>query len=371
MTKAFFTFLALQALIVGVQSQAATNLTADMNAILTKAGGEASINGSRDPRDYDQKRHNAFEGWEVVKTNIHGKDERRPLEGINEQMLPEEYRLTDEEKKQLTAAGRVRCETPTESMGSGFLVDQSDYLSFETKIVLATSPHVLFDRNGNNRGPCYFRPAGSEREYLLDTRSRNITRGEGNIYDRRPEGEFAFVNVTGMTPVEGQKFGRIKISFENVYDYSLPDEAKSLFLNAHHVYDKFVKDRKNGGKKRKIVDRLEVSLNCMPGTKSGYLYENTNVDMSKQIEHDCDFNGKGSGGGLFMRTPDGLRAIAINVGDIDVHAEGRHIEHYKYDSHDGGLGVPYIPGETFNYGRRLDLEIETEFKKHIGVFQST
>ena len=65
--------------------------------------------------------------------------------------------------------------------------------------------------------------------------------------------------------------------------------------------------------------------------------------LDKMVIHDCDFVGAGEGGPLVQRYAEGVRVIAINVGD----SGGKRYPRLK--------AVPYDPKRNFyNISRRFD-----------------
>jgi hypothetical protein len=254
---------------------------------------------------------------------VFGHDDRIPFE---EAVVPGSTNL-------LNSSGSIECFDG--SMGSGFIVDISEYVDGEQDFyIVATSAQVLYrGETGEARGRCAFVPAMSPGNRLeLRDRLYGHTR-----VSNADSNDWAYARIDKH--VSGLE--SLPVAFGDVYDFraDIPLEIWTTGV-----------DPRSG--------RIAVTSNCNLDDKSIYsgLWQQKD-DLSRMVLHDCDVASGSRGGPLAYLSDGQFFAIAINAGD----GGGK-----KFPSLSG---IPYDPQRRFhNFSRRFDEELEGKLVAFVSRF---
>lgn len=233
----------------------------------------------------------------------------------------------------LLASGAIFCKDGT--IGSGFVVDISEYVEAETEIsIIATTARVLYQPGtGNSRGECAYRPASAPHRYLRLGERLTGSRRSGHL----DSDDWAFAVID--TPFASLGFGRIK--FLKEADFSASSRYELWAAGYAPEWDS-----------------VAVASGCKSDSGLSYasLWRQKSA-LANMIIHNCDMMTGARGGPLAIRRDDEFLVAAINAGSS-------REENYK-DLH----GIPYDPQRNFfNYSRRFDTELEDKLVAFISRF---
>ena len=295
-------------------------------------------------------------GGQFIKTNVQGVDERRPVNFPSEDefILKKYLQLSDDEKKQLSAIGKVNC-ADGGTLSTGFLIDTTDYGLSLSKPTIAWSGHATQDDSGNVIAGCQFKPVGSKVSYPISNVKRGNESETGVVspMSRADEKDWAFAHVLDLPQ---HLFGKLKIIFSFDDTNIIHSQNRDLYLQGSYVLERRINDEV------RHTDGILISQNCSPDNKINFDYfkrASSRYAWNKMIIHDCDINNGGSGGPLMVRVPDPVS------GKIKLQVIGMHIG--SRSDGNGAVGVPYDPPNEFNYARRFDSGLEIELQKYLGV----
>ena len=250
--------------------------------------------------------------------------------------VPYEDASYEDRRDLLGPAGGIFCTDGT--TGTGFLVDVSAYLA-ESLVdtpqlhILVSSAKVLLDQqNGYNRAICAFRPS-SVPDVLVPIGERLAGLSRVGFMDPN-DWVFAKLEESGDLP-KG-----LVLDFDAANEIEEFDEVPLWAVG----YDKTLKN-------------VAISDDCEKGALR--VEKTPLVDPGPQpfLIHNCDLYRHARGGPIAIRTPAGYRVVGIHTGN-SLEEKFENLHH-----------IPFDPGRNFfNYGRRLDDEMENKLVAFISRF---
>ena len=236
----------------------------------------------------------------------------------------------------LDATGAIECADG--HVGSGFLVDISEYIEGEPRLrLVVTSAKVLYrGDSGASRAPCAFRPAAAPGQYLPI--GERIFGSNVNFFMDRDDWAFATIQFgDALLP------RALKLRFPEKKG-AVPLDLSELRLSMAGVIGKST----GVG----VVDDCTPSV---PETSSRSAL--ARQDNSHVLVHNCDAMEQAIGGPVAMKVEGTYRVIAIHTGSS--------LEERGTDKR----GIPFDPQRNFfNHSRRLDIELENKLVAFISRF---
>lgn len=252
-----------------------------------------------------------------VKVGIWGKDERRPLWGVNENNYAPEYRFTPDEKEQLKAVSAVLCMDEKFNMfdGSGFIVNIDEFGASQNRNydIIATDSHVLNNEITGKANFCeYYPDLLNQPDYAISierlTCGINATdKINGGVHGK----DWCYAKVNKVS----DGFGSLKIKFGDKTSWKKHEQDSSKYIVGGYRPD---------------TKKIEFSQNCSPDDKAAYpilktVEKNQGFDYSNSIVGNCDDFHGASGGPMLERQENGeLQAIALVDGELGPVEEGSY-----------------------------------------------